>query len=157
MDTNQPLQLTAPLVILATIWLGAGPVLSALRIIHGQRDIVLGVKRLDHLTPAQAHDIRSVALWNSYLPLLLGVLLFLLLLTGFVCVAVNYLELPQNQKSLRRLGYIVALQPAFTFIGFLLGGARDMVFMLHTLKQERHTRPATGATTDDDSDGGDTE
>src|SRR5262249_7806645 len=58
--------------------------------LHSLRDIALGVRPLATVDAVQIRRIRMAALWHSYLPLWIGVLGFLILITIFVIyLAIN--------------------------------------------------------------------
>lgn len=128
------------MMILAAIWVCAAPVLTANQTLHAQRDIVLGVKKLEDADPNYVHIIRHAAFWHSYLPLLLGVLVFLALLTAFAWITAANLDLPETQESFRTLCYAAAVLPAFSFIGFLYGGGKDCVIMIRRLRDSSATQ-----------------
>jgi hypothetical protein len=128
--------LSTPLILLATIWVSASPVLSANETLHDQRDIVLGIRELGHLSPEVACIIRRSSFRNSYVPLWLGILMFLALMTVFIGFTAGTIALPKDQESHRWLCYSVMLMPMFMFCGFLIGGILDISTMRRLLRRE---------------------
>jgi hypothetical protein len=128
--------LSAPMILLATIWVSAAPVLTANKTLHEQRDIVFGIRELDHLPPERIFRVKCAAFTHSYIPLLLGILAFLALMTGFIGLAAKNVPLPSEQEHDRWLCYLVALMPASMFVGFAFGGGRDVLVMRRMLKED---------------------
>ena len=137
--------LSAPLILLATIWVSAAPVLAANTTLHDQRDLVSGIRNLAHLSPARALQVRRAAFLHSYIPLLIGILIFLAMMSGFIVYTAWSLHLPKDQEPYRWLCYMVALMPAFMFIGFAFGGGKNVFVMWQILNEEKEaaTSPAT--------------
>jgi hypothetical protein len=128
--------LAAPFVLLASVWVAATPVLTANKTLHEQRDIVFGIKELKDMTPARAYRVRCASLWHSYVPLLLGILCFLAMMTVFMLVTARVAPLKPDQERYRWLCYLVTVLPAFSFLGFLVGGGRDIAFMRRILAED---------------------
>jgi hypothetical protein len=128
--------LSAPLIFLATIWVSATPVVAANKTLHEQRDLVLGIRQLDHLSPERAFFVRRAAYLHSYIPMLLGILLFLAMMTGLIAFAAANVSLADYEQY-RWLCYSVAFMPAFMFLGFLFGGGLDVRVMRKVLEEDK--------------------
>lgn len=129
--------LSAPLILLATIWVSAAPVLTANKTLHEQRDVVFGIREIDHLPADRAYRVKRAAFLHSYIPMLLGILVFLALMTGFILFAARNVPLPSEQEHDRWMCYLVAFMPASMFAGFAFGGGQDVLVMRRMLCEDR--------------------
>ncbi len=133
--------LSAPLILLATIWVSAAPVLTANKTLHEQRDIVFGIRELKHLLPSRICQVQRAAFFHSYIPLLCGILMFLGLMIGFILFSAANVPLPPEQEGRRWLCYLVALMPSSMFLGFAIGGALDVLTMRKILREDASPKP----------------
>jgi len=130
------------LIPLFGVWLAAAPLLSALNILHSMREkVITGVDReKSKLSLAAEIQYYESLLWNSYIPLLTGYVVFLFLVT---CVSIiiplwNHVTEP----ILKGISYIVAAQFGVSFVGFLIGGLRD-IRLINAVIEERRQIPSS--------------
>jgi hypothetical protein len=117
-------------------WLAASPILTALQILHSLREkAVTGLDLEKTKLSAQAEVAYCQALlWNSFVPLLTGYLVFFAMVTAFAVALPLWWRWPQ---PFNWVSYAVALQFALSFVGFLVGGYRDVALMRGVIRERQ--------------------
>jgi hypothetical protein len=132
-EPHQQFEVGAPLLVLGTVWLFAGPVLTALKMLNQLRDRVVGIGQKHQLSREQ----RAILFWSDWVFLWAGVLVFLGLLTGAVLAGAAYLRATKEQPvGFTVFCYLTAALPSLTFVGFLIGGFLDIGIMLKAIRTD---------------------
>jgi hypothetical protein len=146
-DAQHQLELGVPLVVLGAVWLFAGHVLTATKMLNQLRDRIVGIGQRTELPREQ----RAILFWSDWAFLWAGILVFNGLLTGAVVAAASYIQAKREQPTgFIVFAYLAAALPLITFVGFLVGGIFDIMVMRKAIQvdktrlDEQSLTPASG-------------
>jgi hypothetical protein len=129
------------IVGLVAVWLSATPMLTALQMLHTLREkVVLGIDReRNSVSRSLETEYCKAMLRSSYLPLFVGYLVFF----GMITLSAFVVSLSATLAFYRLICVAVMIQFGLSFVGWLVGGLRDMKLMKDAISERgRRTTPS---------------
>lgn len=120
-----------PLVLLAALWGAVNTTLSFFQIINARRDMIFElVDRCGNCADAGITLGPAELYFTNLLPLTLGLMIFLGLISYVVISIPDYMGLEEDEKiRMRSVCKMVACLPFFGLLAFLGGGIFDLVML----------------------------
>ena len=100
----------------------------------GLEALVILNKTRNRVFDLAATTPKAISIFHDWVPLWLGVLVFYAVVTGIVLYIPEFFSGVHSDRDFvsraRRICYAVAFLPAMTFVGWLVGGLGDLVYMV---------------------------
>jgi len=122
---------------LGVVWLSSTPLQAILQILHSMRDKVVAGLEHENVKVSASLELKycKAMLWNTYIPLLIGYLVFLLMISS-ASLFLPIVGLIADMK-IKLISYAVSVQFGLTFLGFFFGGIGDIRLMRIAIEEKR--------------------